>query len=281
MNKIQKHELKIAGPNGKDITFDITLPFSKTPTSILVFCHGFKGFKDWGHFNWVAEQSALSGLAFLKFNFSFNGINPNDLSDITDLDAFSENNYTKELQDLNAILNHLVENAEVFNINPGKIFLAGHSRGGGIALLKASEDKRVRGLVLWASVSEFESFFRPETIEEWNTSGVVYAANKRNNLQMPIKKQFYDDFVKNKSKLDIKVAAKILSVPLLIIHGDADESVAFSHAKALYEMVSHSILITVEGGDHTFGAKHPFNPETDVTTMLEELVENTVEFILD
>ncbi len=53
------------------------------------------------------------------------------------------------------------------------------------------------------------------------------------------------------------------------------------NAELIYELVQHSILIKVENGDHTFGAKHPFNPETDVTPMLEELVENTVEFFID
>ncbi len=281
MKQIQKHELNIAGPNGRDITLDISVPFSKTPTPILIFSHGFKGFKDWGHYNWVAEQSAEQGVAFLKFNFSFNGVSPDNLGDITDLEAFSENNYSKELLDLGAVIDYAIENFEVFNIDPQRVFLAGHSRGGGIALLKASEDKKVQGLILWASLSEFDSFFRPETIEEWNTNGVVFALNKRTGQNLPLKEQFYDNYLEHKKTLDVRQAAKILSLPLLIIHGDQDESVAVSHAEALYNIVSHSILIKVEGAGHTFGASHPFDPEKDVTPMLEELVENTVEFVLE
>jgi fermentation-respiration switch protein FrsA (DUF1100 family) len=110
---------------------------------------------------------------------------------------------------------------------------------------------------------------------------VVYAANKRTGQQLPLNKQFYDNYLENKDRLDIRKAAKIMSTPLLIIHGDNDESVPVVHAETLYNIVQHSILIKVEGGDHTFGAKHPFDEESDVTEMLQELVENTVEFFID
>ncbi len=281
MKQIEQKHVQIKGANDKPITLDITLPVSKTKTPVVVFCHGFKGFKDWGHFNWVAQQCAREGLAFLKFNFSHNGILASNLEEISDLETFGDNNYSIEMEDLDKVLNFVDKKNEGYNINKNEIYLVGHSRGGGIALLKASEDKRIKKLVLWASVSEFDSFFRPATIEEWNKSGIVYAENKRTFQQLPIKKQLYDNYIKHKSVLDVQKAAKILAIPLLIIHGEDDESVDIKHAESLYDIVKHSILIKVEAGGHTFGAKHPFDPETDVTTMLEELVENTVEFLKD
>ena len=281
MNSVLKQEIKINNAQGIAITADIHLPKRKTPAPILVFCHGFKGFKDWGHFNWVAEQAAQSGLAFLKFNFSKNGVVDHQLNEISDLEAFSNNNYSTEISDLKAVIDEIEKQAEAWRIDMTQLFLVGHSRGGGIALLEASEDKRVKGLVLWASVSEFASFFRPETIQQWEKEGVVYAPNKRTGVQLPLKKQFYDDYTANQSRLDVKKAAKLLSVPLLIIHGDQDESVSMQHAENLYNIVPHSILIKVEGGTHTFGAQHPFDPANDVTPMLEELIENTFEFVTD
>lgn len=281
MNNLTKKEIKISSKNDSIISADITLPISKTPTPILVFCHGFKGFKDWGHYNWFAQKSAESGLAFLKFNFSFNGIQGDNLTELNDMKAFADNNYSKELKDVQSVIDYIETNADDLNIDPKRIFLAGHSRGGGIATLACSEDKRIKGLVLWASLSEFDSFFRKETIDEWEKNGVVYAKNSRTGQDLPLNKQFYEDYLENKSMLDIKKAAKLISVPLLIIHGDNDETVPFSHAEAFYTLVPHSILIKVDGGNHTFGAKHPFDEENDVSEMLEELLENTVEFCLD
>ncbi|MDP2176673.1 MAG: alpha/beta hydrolase fold domain-containing protein [Bacteroidota bacterium] len=281
MKKYTQIESVIEGSLGKKISLDITKPISKTATPVLIFCHGFKGFKDWGHFNWVAQKCTEYKISFLKFNFSHNGVLESQLNDISDLEAFSSNNYTTELNDLDLVINWVEKNAEEYQINPKEIYLMGHSRGGGIALLKASEDIRIKKLVLWAALSEFDSFFRPETIADWQKNGVVYAENKRTGQQLPLKKQFYDNYLSNKVKLDIPKAAKILSTPLLILHGDQDESVDIKHAEKLYEWVKHSILIKMEGANHTFGAKHPFNPETDVTETLEELLENTFEFLVD
>lgn len=276
-----KHELQIEGAEGKPITLDISMPKSRNETPLMIFCHGFKGFKDWGHFNWMADQLSEMGLAVLKFNFSHNGVVPNQLGEITDLETFSMNNYSKELEDLQCVIDFVYENSDKYNIDPRNVALAGHSRGGGIAMIKASEDKRIAKLVLWASLSEFESFFRSETIKEWNEKGVVYAMNKRTNQELPLKKQFYDDYLANKTRLDVKKAARLLDKPLLIIHGNEDETVSLSHAETLYQLVLHSIFIKVEGGGHTFSAKHPFDPENDVNEMLEELIENTFEFIVD
>lgn len=281
MNTLIKKEFKISGANERTITADISLPKSKTPTPILVFCHGFKGFKDWGHYNWVAQKSADAGLAFLKFNFSFNGVDGGQLDEISDLKSFAENNYSKEVADVQSVLNYIETNADDLNIDPKRIYLAGHSRGGGIATLVTSEDKRVKGLVLWASLSEFDSFFRKETIEDWEKNGLVYAKNSRTGAELPINRQFYDDYLANKSTLDVRKAAKLISVPMLIIHGEKDETVPLSHAEAFYTLVPHSILIKVSGANHTFGAKHPFDETSDVTETLEELLENTVEFCLD
>jgi dienelactone hydrolase len=281
VNTVTKKEIKISSTNGSIITADISMPKSKTPTAVLVFCHGFKGFKDWGHYNWVAQKSAESGLAFLKFNFSFNGVKTDNLLELSDLNAFAENNYSKELKDLQSVIDYIESNADDLNIDPKRIYLAGHSRGGGIATLATSEDKRIKGLVLWASLSEFDSFFRPETIEDWDKNGVVYAKNSRTGQDLPINKQFYDDYLEHKANLDIRKAAKLISVPLLIIHGEKDETVPLAHAEAFYTLVPHSILIKVEEANHTFGAKHPFDETIEASEMLEELVENTVEFCLD
>ncbi len=279
--EIQQINKTIEGSNKRKITYDITLPISKTTTAVVVFCHGFKGFKDWGHFNWLANEFAKQKLAFLKFNFSHNGTTEQQLIDVSDLEAFGQNNYTIEIEDLGKIIDEVEKEAETYNINKNEIYVAAHSRGGGIAILRASEDKRIKKLALWASLSNFENYFKPETIKEWQSNGVVYATNKRTNQELPLYKQFYDNYLENKAKLDIPKASKLLSTPLLIIHGEKDETVPMDNAELLYELVQHSILIRVENADHTFGAKHPFNAETDVTPMLDELVENTVEFFID
>ena len=98
---MKKKEFVISGSNGKSILIDVTYIENKCPKKVVIFCHGFKGFKDWGAFNKIAEYFAKENLFFLKFNFSHNGTTLEKPSDFDDMEAFGNNNFCIELDDLN------------------------------------------------------------------------------------------------------------------------------------------------------------------------------------
>ncbi len=50
----QKHFV-IPGKHQKPIVIDVTYPANKTNMPVILFCHGYKGFKDWGAWNIMAE----------------------------------------------------------------------------------------------------------------------------------------------------------------------------------------------------------------------------------
>src|SRR5829696_5740465 len=103
------------------------------PQPVVIYAHGFNGFKDWGSFDLIAEQFAEAGFCFLKFNFSHNGTTPEEPENFADLEAYGNNNYTKELADLQRAIDWSlhIDNPYQFAIDETKIFLIGHSRGGG------------------------------------------------------------------------------------------------------------------------------------------------------
>src|SRR5699024_1648750 len=124
----------------KPILMDIT---SKEGNEALaIFAHGFKGFKDWGTHNTVADFFAENGINLLKFNFSHNGTTPERPLDFTDLDAFGDNTFTKELFDLDQVIT-FAEKRKEFSGSTGNIYLIGHSLGGGISIIQSAEDKRI------------------------------------------------------------------------------------------------------------------------------------------
>ena len=165
----------------KPLLIDTFYSESKTDQPIVVFCHGYKGFKDWGAWDLMAEAIAEAGFCFIKFNFSHNGGTVENPIDFPDLEAFGQNNYTKELDDLNTIIDWAIKQfRDNENINTNKINLIGHSRGGGIAILKASEDSRITRLITLASVSDFGSRFGSDNeIKEWKEKGVKHILNGR------------------------------------------------------------------------------------------------------
>ena len=174
-----------------------------TDKPLVIFSHGFKGFKDWGHFNYVAKEFQRKGLSFVKFNFSHNGGTVDQPIDFPDLEAFGNNNFTKELDDLGIVIDWCEK-----NISYSKLILLGHSRGGGITILKAAEDKRVEKIITWAAVSNFKSRFPKDEILKWKNDGVTYVTNTRTHQEMPLYFQLYDDLVCNEARLDIEKASK-------------------------------------------------------------------------
>ena len=52
--KIEKN-IVINGKHNKPILLDFAYKVTGNAKPVVVFAHGFKGFKDWGHFNKVME----------------------------------------------------------------------------------------------------------------------------------------------------------------------------------------------------------------------------------
>ncbi|MEM5540961.1 alpha/beta hydrolase [Olleya sp. AS48] len=267
--------------NQKPIVYDTFYNDNKKQKPLVIFCHGYKGFKDWGTWDLVANNFAKQNLFFVKFNFSHNGGTVNQPIDFPDLDAFAENNYTKELQDLDDILNHFTSDQSIYknNIDTNNITLIGHSRGGGISIIKASEDHRITKLITWASVCAFGK--RTSTtgdLEQWKKDGVKYVLNSRTKQNMPHNFQFYLDYINNKDRLDIENCCKRLTIPHLIIHGTKDPSISFEEAKLLKLWSPKNTLIALPETNHVFNAKHPWT-ENYLPEALEVVTKKSIAFI--
>jgi len=268
-------------PGKKPIVYDVFFTPSHIPKPVVIFCHGYKGFKDWGAWNLVSEAFAEAGFFFLKFNFSHNGGTVNDPIDFPDLEAFAQNNFSKELDDLEDIISHITttkrfhEEADVNNVS-----LIGHSRGGGIVLIKAEEETLVQKVVTWAGVSDFKKRFQEnsESFIKWKETGRTFVENGRTKQQMPHDWQFYEDFKQNEERLTIKRALTNLKKPCLLIHGKEDPTILLEEAEKLQSWNAGARLEIIEGANHVFGASHPWNKES-LPLQLQKVVELTSVFL--
>ncbi|GAA3593348.1 alpha/beta fold hydrolase [Flavivirga amylovorans] len=277
---INKKNSVIEGKHEKPILIDLTFDSKNSNRPIIIFCHGYKGFKDWGTWNLMAETFAETGFCFIKFNFSHNGGTIEQPIDFPDLDAFGNNNYTKELDDLEFVIDWVFKNDEIKGIgNTNNISLIGHSRGGGIVSIKAEEDSRIKNVITLASICDFGK--RTATIgdlESWKKDGVKYVLNGRTKQQMPHYYQFYEDFVKNEERLTIKRAVSNLKIPHLIIHGNADTSISIEEAEKLHKWNPNSKLVIIENANHVFGASHPWEKD-NLPMHLQEVTQATLSFV--
>ena len=278
MKKIKNQVIE--GKHDKPIVTDVFYKETSEPKPVVIFCHGYKGFKDWGAWNLMAEALAEADFFFIKFNFSHNGGTIEQPIDFPDLEAFGNNNYTKELDDLESVIDWICNHSEFKNdVNIKSINLLGHSRAGGIVTIKAEEDSRIKKIITLAGVSDFGS--RSSTIgdlEQWKKDGVKYVVNGRTKQQMPHFIQFYEDFKQNEKRLTIKRAVENLQIPHLIIHGNNDTSILVREAEIQHQWNSKSRLEIIEEANHVFGAKHPWD-EKEIPKKLEEATNLCISFL--
>ncbi|MEN8186308.1 MAG: alpha/beta hydrolase fold domain-containing protein [Bacteroidota bacterium] len=270
----------LEGKHKKPIVTDLFYKKDNNSKPVVIFCHGYKGYKDWGAWNLAAERFAQNNIFFVKFNFSHNGGTLEQPIDFPDLEAFGKNNYTKELDDLESVLDWILDNQEIKNeIDPENITLIGHSRGGGIVGIKASEDSRITKIISWAGVSDFGSRFpKEDALKKWKKDGVYFIINGRTKQEMPHFFQFYSNFKENEKRLNIESAIKNIRIPHLIIHGSNDETVNVEEAKNIHLWSPKSELKIINGANHTFDSKHPYN-SSYLPSKMVELVDLSINFI--
>ncbi|HLS70117.1 MAG TPA: prolyl oligopeptidase family serine peptidase [Chitinophagaceae bacterium] len=267
--------------NKKDIVYDLFLPEKARQTPIVVFCHGYKGFKDWGAWNLMAEKIANAGIGILKFNFSHNGGTAENPIDFPDEKAFGENTYSQEIEDLENVLLFLPQLKNKYpNLDLENLYLLGHSRGGAIVSYVGTKDIKVKKIITLASVSHFDRPFRisEEELIKWKKDGVRYVENKRTKQQLPHYYSFYEDYEKNKDEFDLEKAFQNRNVPHLILHGDKDEAVSLEEAKNLQRWNKNATLNILKNAGHTFGAMHPYELNK-LPSDLEKATEYIIHFI--
>lgn len=277
--KILKN-LILDGNHSKPIITDVFYKEQKKPKPVIIFSHGYKGFKDWGAWNLMANVFAEAGFFFIKFNFSHNGGTAENPIDFPDLEAFGNNNYTKELDDLETVVNWISTNDTFRNeVDKNSISLIGHSRGGGIVLIKAKEDNRIKNVITLAGISDYGK--RSSTsgdLENWKKNGVKYVLNGRTKQQMPHFYQFYENFKANEERLYIKRAVENLKIPQLIIHGDADIAVSIDEAYLQHQWNKKSELCIIKNADHVFNTAHPWQKDV-LSTQLQEVITICIGFL--
>lgn len=242
---------------------------------VVIICHGFKGFKDWGFFPHLSETLAEAGYVSISFNFSRNGIGA-DPQNFTELDLFARNTYSHELEDLKCVISSVRKGIIGKGvIDPDYIGLFGHSRGGGIALLGASADSGIKVVVTWAAISRIDRF-GPDRMTRWKKEGFIEIENKRTRQLMRIERDLLEDITTNAGRLNITAAANRIKMPTLIIHGEKDDTVPINEAEAIYESLAseNKDYIVIEDGNHTLGITHPMTTRTPAYETALDLTEN-------
>lgn len=243
---------------------DLPDPQSHGPRPAVVVCHGFKGFMEWGFFPHLGTLLAERGLVAVRFNLSGSGMRVG-ADRVDEPEAFRANTHSREVEDLLSVLAATGTEIAPGRVDTSRIGLFGHSRGGGNALLASAREPwrdRVRALVTWASVADFDRY-SSEQKEAWRRDGELPVANARTGQQLALGLGLLEDLEAHRAGLDLLAAAAHRRAPWLIVHGGRDESVPAAEGERLASLSSHGAaapaeLLLIPEADHTFGSRHPF-----------------------
>jgi len=243
--------IEIPAADGHAIRGDLYTPLDGSRSGLVILCHGFKGYRRWGFFPYLAGCLADHGIAALAIDFSFNG----DLGGAARPDLFQRNTIRRERSDLEAVLRP-VAHERFGSLDGGRlpIGLFGHSRGGVVATLAACENDAIGALCTWSCPAHPDRFTAAQK-EKWRSRGEFAFTDARAGTRLSLSTGYLDDLEQNRAAYDLVRRVAKLRVPHLIVHGEADLAVRVDDARALHDAekdLRDKKLVVLKTG-HTFG----------------------------
>ena len=272
-----KTSFELIGADGGPLRGEVRTAGRGVDRPAVIICHGFKGFKDWGFFPHLAVRLANAGTTVVTFNFSGSGVGA-DGESFSEQERFGHATISGDLADVRIVTDALMTGGLVPDLAvPHALGLVGHSRGGAVALLFAAQRPECRALVTWSAIASFLRWDET-TVARWRETGRIDIVNARTGDVLPLFSGYLDDLEAHGNReLNLLGAAASLTIPWLVIHGDADEAVSLEDAHTLASAAGSdtATVAVVKGGSHTLGARHPW---LGSTPQLDEGMDLTVEW---
>ena len=199
---------------------------------IVVLGHGVTGNKDRPFVVALAEALSNDGIPTLRMSFSGNGDSEG---------RFEDSTISKEVEDLGRVIDAL---------DGWNILYVGHSMGGAVGVLRASNDIRIVGLVSLAGMVHTAAFAQREFADVTPDEGFMWDEPK-----CPLSQTYIDDTAAIGT---VVTRALSIQVPWLLVHGTEDEVVPLQDSLDIFERANEpKQLVQIEGADHVFSEYTP------------------------
>jgi len=207
--------------------------YKTNSNSAIIISHGFASTKDRPRLIRLSEELHDRGYTVLRYDFGGCGESDN-----------REINVANQIQDLQTAISF------VKDLGYQKIGLVGESLGGLTTLKTYSKD--IGAIVLYAPVTDAKepSFLQDETFrKELKEKG--YIKHLKNGKLYQVSQKYVDE------RLSIKPKELLndINCPVLIIHGDNDQTVSLDYSRNALKYLPNAKLEVIVGGDHTLNDK--------------------------
>ena len=214
---------------------------------LVILGHGVTGNKDRPFVVALGQALAAAGLNALRFSFSGNGASGG---------RFVDSNISKEADDLGSVLD-AVGNRPVAYV--------GHSMGGAVGVVRASQDSRIKFLVSLAGMVHTKAFAEREFGMVKPGLGFMW-----DDESCPLSQAYMDDLTKLNSLADR--APKIHS-PWLLVHGSEDDVVPIQDSRDILAAAgTNAQFIEIPGSNHVFAGEYTGIMISHVVPWLKKLV---------
>lgn len=228
---------------GLHLAAEIYLPAGKGPCPAVCICHGVPARRvadptDRGY-PLLAERFSKEG--FVSFIFNFRGTGE------------SEGNFDMPgwTRDLKSAIDYL---SQLDAVDRSRLSLMGFSGGAMASVYCAARDRRVSSIVACACPARFFDISEFSRVEEFLAHCRQVGIIRDSNFPPSVEKwaRGFDEV------RPVKWIHRVSPRPLLIVHGDSDQTVPLSHARELYHKAKEPKEISIiPGAEHKLRLSEP------------------------
>ena len=252
------------------------------PAGVLIVAHGFKGYKDYGFFPYLAQSAADRGLIAHRFNFSHSGMT-NRIETFERPDLFERDTWSKQSHDLLAV--HAAVTRGQLAGQGLPIVWFGHSRGGVTAILAAARlysaatPGAPAALITAAAPHQAGAGFDDQARALMRRQGYVESPSARTGQALRVGLGWLQEIEQDPAACDPVHAIRMIACPILLIHGEADPTVPVAAAQALAAAGGDSAqLETIPDAGHTFNCPNPLPPDGAPPPETQTMVRRVCDF---
>jgi uncharacterized protein len=221
-----------------DIAAVIHYPETKTG-KLAILCPGFLDTKDYAHLIILSAKLSERGYTVVRFDPTGTWGSEGDIADYT---------ATQYLTDVKNILEHMISAGNYTNI-----LLGGHSMGGFIAMMYASQDPRISTVLGLMSPYSLNRPCNMELIEKWKNRG--YRRSRREIPGETEPKEFYVPYSHAIDRFKYNVLDNIRQFCglLILVAGELDNRISPENIIQLYDKANEpKKLIRLKGIGHNY-----------------------------
>ena len=255
------------------------------PRGVLILCHGFKGYMNYGFFPRLAAVAAGQGLLVHRFNFSHSGMT-REVDTFERPDLFEKDTWGKQIHDLRTVADAIATGQLDGEGLPMVWF--GHSRGGVTVTLTASrvfadaeaEAVRPAGIAI-ASTPDAACGLSEQDRDKLRRDGRLLSPSGRTGQRLHVGKPWLERDRGRPRRVRPQARRRAVTCPTLIVHGGEDQTVNTSAAVALSQRFPASELEIIGGASHTYNCPNPLPPDAEPPDATTRMIDRVAGFAGD